>query len=370
MAKTGINLDDIGLPILQGREGSLGWSLCIGAGTSRGIFPDWGMLVHKLIGEDVGAKESETVFTEMANRFGLDALIRAAQDRLKQNDEEFSNTLSRVLYADAQTTIGDDWPGIASALSARHPGDVPQSHWKLLLEVIARHYPHVSARGIANTVVSVLGTHKSPNSILSFNAEPLLFALINAEVFAGFVQPASKSAGDGCSPQKPVDRVVGVTSFQSSNRPAYCFCHGLLPIPGRLQRRKYGSREQSVGLSRLVFSESQYLQIASSTFSWQSAVFLKTVMTTPTVFVGVSLADPNMRRWLSWAHDMRQEEIQTMEGSPKPSTTHFWINKRPNSRAIIEWTESAVAHLGVRLVWIDEWSKAGSALKQLLHGRA
>ena len=32
----------------------------------------------------------------------------------------------------------------------------------------------------------------------------------------------------------------------------------------------------------------------------------------------------------------------------------------------MRWVESTVAHLGVRLVWLDDWSEMGAALTSML----
>ena len=50
----------------------------------------------------------------------------------------------------------------------------------------------------------------------------------------------------------------------------------------------------------------------------------------------------------------------------KDATEHFWIRKKPNTIQEKIWLEESVAHLGVRLVWIDEWNQTGKVLKRML----
>lgn len=50
----------------------------------------------------------------------------------------------------------------------------------------------------------------------------------------------------------------------------------------------------------------------------------------------------------------------------KDPTEHFWINKKPKTDVEKVWMEESVAHLGVRLVWIDEWNQVGEVLRKML----
>jgi len=84
------------------------------------------------------------------------------------------------------------------------------------------------------------------------------------------------------------------------------------------------------------------------------------------VFIGLSLSDPNMRRWLSWIYANRIQELKERGLRPVSSTSHFWINKRPTSIDERRWIESSVAHLGVRLVWLNSWVEVEDALRSLL----
>ena len=93
---------------------------------------------------------------------------------------------------------------------------------------------------------------------------------------------------------KVLDLVTHSISHKKSDRIPFYFCHGLVPVPGQPRRR--GSLQS---IDKLVFSEAEYLQLANSSYSWQSTVFLDVCASKSVVFIGVSLSDSNMRRWLS-----------------------------------------------------------------------
>ena len=74
-----------------------------------------------------------------------------------------------------------------------------------------------------------------------------------------------------------------------------------------------------------------------------------------------------MRRWLSWLHENKIQELTSISSKPpKDSTNHFWINKKPTDSTEARWIEAIVSHLGVRLIWLDEWSDLGNTMKLML----
>lgn len=197
---------------------------------------------------------------------------------------------------------------------------------------------------------------RAPSAIISFNAEPLLYTLINA-VAAERHKTISSKKGSLKGLSKVVDRVTRLVSYREPGRIPYFFCHGLLPFPKASTRFK-----KDTDLGKLVFSESEYLALANTSFAWQSSAFLDVALFRQIVFLGVSLSDQNMRRWLAWIHAARTKELTRLGGSG-PSTTHYWITKHASTQAEERWVESCVAHLGVRVVWLSAWNELGPCLR-------
>ena len=100
--------------------------------------------------------------------------------------------------------------------------------------------------------------------------------------------------------------------------------------------------------------------------SWQAINFIENCMQSKMVFVGVSLSDANMRRWLGWIHSNKTEEFRINGFDCKDATEHFGINKKPKTYVEKTGMEESVAHLGVRLVWIDDWNQVGEVLEKML----
>ncbi|MEM7155995.1 MAG: SIR2 family protein [Myxococcota bacterium] len=328
-----------------------GWALCIGAGTSLPIFPDWNRLVRNLIARIHPDRADELAKTLSAG-FAPDSLIQAASILNEGGPERFAALLTDELYRDFLDHFGEaERQLVVTALAATRPGDLSSKKWTQFSDLLTKHWGDaMSCLAIAPVISRVLGTSLSPSSILSFNAEPLLFAAINAH----------QASADPAAPQR-IDRVVRGISNRNVGRVPYVFCHGLLPVPDT------HASPLSSSPDTLVFSESAYLQLAANLYSWQAHAFLETCASRRVVFVGLSLTDANMRRWLSWVHDSRLDELRRIDSPAKSSTQHLWLNCAPNDPELRKWIEASVAHLGVRLVWLNGWDQVGLVLARMLN---
>jgi hypothetical protein len=303
---------------------------------------------------DIGSAEAKKLYPRLARNFGPDALIQASMDRLNLSERAFANRLAEALYALIREKLNKtDWEIFARVLSARHIGQLNRSTWPKFIDIAEKCLGGASCIELSRVLAECLATSVAPSAILSFNAEPILYALLNARAAVLRWGPTERPA-----PTDVLDLVTHSISNRKPGRLPYCFCHGLLPVPD--------SRRSSSAVDKLVFSESTYLQLANTTFAWQSATFLHLCLSRSLVFFGVSLSDPNMRRWLAWVHANRVSEIASLHNSTGPSTSHYWINRAPAETAEKRWIESTVAHLGVRLVWIDSWEEGPKALRRMV----
>ncbi len=360
--------------VLSQRAEDSGWALCIGAGTSQGALPDWKSLVDKLIKKERDLRLKVTSLKRLWTKLTPEALVQASKNRLRIEDEAFAELLSHVLYADFKNAVGhDSWQTCAQALSAVSPGQLNNpSKWKDYVTTVAKACPGLSALSLAETIYEASSRDRkrksvasqpalsiAPAAILSFNAEPLLFSLINAQAASDSRWTASLGA------KRLLDRVNRGISYRSPNRIPYIFLHGLLPVPGGLPQF-----ERVLSAEKLVFSEGEYLAMANTSFSWASSMFLSNAVLRTMVFVGLSFTDQNLRRWLAWVHDNKRTELEQQAQLKGTQVTqefgHYWINRRPKTRQEESWMESSVEHLGVRLVWIDEWREAGYCLGRAL----
>jgi len=339
-----------------------GWGLCIGAGTSYPIFPTWYSLVKKLIAQDNSISNHEDVSNSLLDNFSPDSLIQAVQNNLKYSDKDFAELLSRELYENLKSKITtEEWESVRTILESHNPHSEQDPNWKNFIKVREKIFSHTSAYQIAKFVDDSIRKDISPKCIISFNAESLLYSLINSFQREPYLNKVKKK-GDL---KTVLDRITHTISPESLGRIPYIFCHGLLLAP-LLKKRNPLLTDND----KLVFSESAYLSLANNAFSWQSNEFISYCSKITLVFIGVSLTDPNMRRWLSWVHSMKLHEIRQNgiindENSIGKAYSHFWINKTPKVKEEKKWIEACVQHLGVKIIWIKKWNDVGNALNKM-----
>ena len=366
MAKPGLDLGTCA-GILKEKCSHHGWALCIGAGASLPIFPSWENLIVSLLVRQAGKRKGPSLAVRLQKQFSPDAVIEACAHMSGRTQKSFSRLLSKELYGKLiAASSAPEWTLIRKALAADSPGDLQEDEWHQFRDLLLKQFPNLSSHSLARMIVQARHEGYAPSAILSFNAEPLLYALILAEqVFQKAWERGANEEGAKWykAPERSMDRITQSITYRKPGRIPYFHCHGLLPVPDT--RTRWGDGI----LDKLVFSESEYLQLANSNFSWQSGVFMDVCSFRSVLFIGVSLSDPNMRRWLSWIHSNRKNELRHA-GQPRvDSTNHYWINKRPDDANEKAWIESAVAHLGVRLIWLDAWDELGDALQLLLRIR-
>lgn len=349
MAKEGLKISTI-QPVLRNINDTMGWSICIGAGTSMPAVSDWYTLVERLIVNNCDKDDIIDIGTLKRLGFSADTMIQAVKNLLYLNDADFTECLSKEIYGPIQvSTNPKEWDGFARVHDANIVSGISQQQWKCYEAVKSKFLDKTTANLLAQVITRAIENEMAPKAILSFNCEAIFLSLLNYYYW---------KSGKGKS--KRFDRIVSGISPKGVNRIPYIHCHGYIPIASK-QGKKV--RESN---ARLVFSEDSYLRLANSALSWQAINFIEHCMQTKMIFIGVSLTDSNMRRWLSWIHSNKLEEFKNNGIKYKDATEHFWINKIPKTLAEKKWIEESVAHLGVRLVWIDEWNQTGDILTKML----
>ena len=276
---------------------------------------------------------------------------------------EYVRVLSDVLYEGLKKNFKDnEWKAFCRFLFLKNPMAIKDSEWEIVKNKM-NLLMDTNAFKIAEVLKKTIHTKKAPLSILSFNGEPILQGCLNFLIYN------TKERKAGQLEKQYLEYFTSSISRKIKNRLPFYYCHGLLPvfIDGKVVNSKVYNQE------KLVFLESEYMNQMNTTFSWSSASFSNVVRNSRVIFIGVSLTDPNMRRWLSWIQKERVNDIESFDclGKRTPheklaSTHHIWINVKPKSAKEKDLVEALVANLGVRLLWIDKWDQVPLALERLL----
>lgn len=349
MAKPGLHIDTI-YPVLKGANVISGWSLCIGAGTSSPIIPDWFMLVDSLISKHCRTKDKINIDDYKKMGFSADAMIQAVKNNLKSSDNDFIKMLSDVIYDNIKSKLtAKQWKSFCVVHNTQNVSGIRDSVWNDFKNIRETVLNNTSAYQLAKVIITSIKNNNAPKTILTFNGEAILLAMIKSI----FIER-------GYGKKVIFDRVINSIINTKQSHIPYIHCHGVVPINGTTSPRGY------IANDKLVFSEDSYLQIANTSFSWQSANFINSCLNSKIVFIGVSLTDSNMRKWLSWIHSNKIKELE-VNGIPYSDVSeHFWIKKSPPTKQERLWIEESVSHLGIRLIWIDDWIQVETVLNKML----
>lgn len=349
MAKKGLEIDKI-QTVLKDVVSKNGWSLCIGAGTSSPLLPDWYTLVDNLIQNN--CKDEDKIDIKLYKKMGFsaDAMIQAVKNNLRLSDEEFIRLLSEEIYKPIKNTVTEEeWSAFVKIQEQHNHASVTKEEWECFSHLVEGVFEQTTSNKMARVISKAVLKGVGPRTILTFNGEAIFYALLNYYYMKS--ETGNKTL---------YDRVVNSICSRKQERIPYVHCHGIIPINDvKVAKGRRAS-------DKLVFSEDSYLQLANNAFSWQATSFIESCIHNRIVFIGVSLTDANMRRWLSWIHTNKMKEFQENGIEKSDSTEHYWIKKRPDTVQEKLWIEESVAHLGVRLVWIDEWAQVGEVFEKML----
>lgn len=343
MAKEGLTYDKMNTSlVISGKP----WSLCIGAGCSWPIFPSWYDLAASLA-KRFGATDNDCIL--LKKKFSPDVIIQSAFEKSKLSSKDFAVLLGNELYEKFFEGLSiKEKKELARCVSEQTP--INSLDWGALIDRVTS-CGYSTSNELAKIVTESFFNNAGPEAILSFNAELLLCSLINAHAHVDLGKHL-----------KFMDYVTEPITSRYRDRLQYIFCHGVVQVPFSpiAAQRRFNVYD------KLVFSENEYLQLANSSFAWQSNSFFNILTTNTVFFVGLSFTDPNIRRWLSWIHACKMESLEKM-GKKVDSTSHYWIEKTPDNAALKKWYESSVAHLGIRIIWIEEWEELPRVLRKAVH---
>ncbi|MEO7049688.1 MAG: SIR2 family protein, partial [Ferruginibacter sp.] len=300
-AKKGIHYSKAkGLLNISGKN--LNWTLVIGAGISSPLFPTWPDLIRSMFTDVYNSKDLSQVNT-IIESFPLDSILQSLKNYSTLSDEEFTMRLSEILYKTLWDNLDSkDRKLIFRILANPIPGGLEDKIWGSYFEIMKDKYSNYSFYKVAETLYSGYLKGIKPASIISFNAEPLLYATL-----ASLIREYYEGKKDNVEKRKQrLDIVTRSISSTGEGRIPFYHIHGYLPVP-YLNKKTKKSLESP---DKLVFSETEYLNLANSNFSWQSSVFLHSSYSSNLIFLGLSFSDLNLRKWLSWTYSNRVKEIQ------------------------------------------------------------
>ncbi len=335
------------------------WILNVGAGICVGILPDWFDLTLNLVNQTFGKSWDKKSFKKISDDvgFSLDSWIQGCYNKLisqGKSAEEFNKLLENALYKDLLDNA--DKSGVKEPLITlfESPKTIKIKQFFKLYDFFESNYSWTSLIQIVKALVLVDNKAKLPSAIITFNADSLLHSLI----ILYSIKHQFDSTGKFSIPKEPFRKVTRTFQTWGNSIPIF-HLHGSLSPTGTKNVMK-DSRES------LIFMESSYNEVASNMYSWAQTNFLYSAQNCKMVFLGLSMSDPNIRRWLSWTHQAFISELSVETNGKAMSLPHLWIRTKSSSSDVQDFMNFSLRHMGVKIGLIDDWGKVEETLSKIM----
>jgi hypothetical protein len=337
------------------------WCLVVGAGVSDPLFPSWNQLIRELY---LGTFKTDDVsdINKIIETYSSDSIIQSLKNFSQLSDNDFVHLLSRGLYDRLWRELGRrDKTSVFKVLSNPTPSAFTDKTWETFYRTMKEAYRNETFFQLSEVLFQAYKKNLMPSSVLSFNAESLLCTMLTSMIREHYSRAGKKIE----KRRQRFDIISRSIGSQAKGRIPFYHIHGFLPVPYVYK----GFKKSIISADKLIFSENEYLSLANTNYNWQASTFLQAENSNVLVFVGVSFTDINIRKWLSWTYSNRLSEIQHInkhfKGEVSPAK-HFWIKRRPLTQNQESLLENLVSHLGVRIIWIDDFKQIKEVLERLL----
>lgn len=335
------------------------WILCIGAGICKGILPDWFDLTLNLVNTIFGKSWYQEEFKKVSEEvgFSLNSWIQGCYNKLNSEGktiEEFNKLLEDALYHDLLNKA--DKKNLKEPLIQffESPKKIRKKPLLKLYEFFEENYSKTTLIQIVKALVLKETNAKLPSAIITFNADSLLHSLI----ILYSIKYHYDCTGEFSNPKESFRKVTRTFQTWGDCIPIY-HLHGSLSPTGT--KKTFDDSRDS-----LIFLESSYNNVASNMYSWAQTNFLYSAQNFKLVFLGLSMSDPNIRRWLSWTNEAYIEELSAETNGKAQSLPHLWIKTRASNDDIQEFMDLSLRHMGVKIGLIDNWDKVEETLKKIM----
>ena len=335
------------------------WTLCLGAGISRGIAPTWVDLAKAVVSKVFGATFDSDTFSKLVQESGrsLDAWIQAAANEyvLRGNKlEEFKDVIESHLYSQIRERAKG--LGLEKYLTKvlNFPKSEPKERVIEVCEFIESSLENCSLIGIANFLIDAAKSGQKPQAVLTFNADTFLETLIDLLLCRDYY----KGPGPHGHPKYYFVSVKRPGSSAGNKIPIFR-CHGSIAPLYDPNKKPYDSRD------RLVFLEQEYLAVSSGPVAWAETVFLFHAQSTKLAFVGMSMSDSNIRRWMSTINNEKAKDMLVYGATKRINPEHIWITQRPARDVDQRLFLVSQQHLGIRPAWVKNWGELEKWLRNM-----
>lgn len=332
------------------------YSICLGAGVCFGIMPNWEELTYEVLKNIVNPKIDWDEFKEIQKNLGwsLDSLLQASLNHLIGDGgsvDDFNEIMQEILYSSvferaAKYDLEDDLKKFISDPFRRDKNAILP-----LYDFFKKEYSDTSLFQICEFLLKAAKTGFAPLSILTFNADVLLHSILTLIQ----LKETYDSEGNVNSADFEYKAIHHIIESNGHKIPIYHIHGSIVPNSGKRDARE-----------NLVFPESTYHEVSGSTYSWQQSVFQYYAQRTRIVFIGLSMSDPNIRRWLSHTNNVLNQDVYNISGKRSNVTNHIWITPSVLNETEKDLKKLGLYHLGIKVGEISSWTNIKNGLMNLI----
>lgn len=335
------------------------WTLCVGAGISKDIAPEWGDLAFDVAEESFGKSLTRPFFDVLVKESGwtLDSWIQAAANKHLSDGKSassFHELIESKLYAKIRRAA--QGLGVESHLTKvlNNPKREPKDRVIEVCDLIENTFPKSSLVQTGQALIQAAKLDRGPSAVLTFNADTFLETYIDLALRRDHY----RGPGPHGHPKYFFSQVTRPSTMPRDKTPIV-HCHGSVAPRWSSTRAPYDSR------NRLIFLEQEYLAMASSTGSWAQVMFIHQAQTTKMLFAGMSMSDTNVRRWMNASEVEHDRDRSRFSYKVRSNPDHIWIKPEPKDESARDLLLYSLRHIGIRPAWIPDWGTLGSALLNL-----
>lgn len=288
------------IKVIKKKLSELRLTLVCGAGVSSSIgLPDWNTLLGRMLNHALLLKHNDFTDREMDKLMSSSQLIVGNYLKILLG-EKFDDVVATCLYEDSRAN-----------------GDRAYTESALIKSIIELIRPKRNSGNV--------------ESVITFNFDSIL------EEFLTKYSIKHKAIYEEGS------------AFDADEIPIY-HVHGYLP------------KNEKIKTHNLVFSEDGYHTQFIDPYNWSNLIQLYKYMNNSCLFVGVSLADPNLRRIL----DISKRKNET------DGQKHFIIKKSPTKDSPVYGIqrmleEKDALSLGLNVIWVSDYDEYSGVLEKILN---
>jgi hypothetical protein len=337
------------------------WTLCLGAGINNKVLPDWSELTLNVINKVFKFGWDKLTFekTNKSIGFSYDSWIQACLNRHVEEGNQvdsFHKILENEIYGDL--ILKAESEGIKDLmLKFLNKPQMRRRPQKKVTDFFEKHYANTTLMQLVDVLTSDDNTFRLPDKIITFNADTLLYSLI---VAYSEIKYSTLKNPKAIEPYKLI-----LKSYHSwGNKIPILHLHGSIYPELILHKTKRPKKQD--GRDNLIFLESSYTKVAGSMYTWAQTNFLYYALNTKIVFLGLSMSDPNIRKWLNWTNENINADLTSFQKTDINSNKHIWLKPKPSSKETQDFLQSSLTHLGVKMGWIDNYGQVKSSLLNIM----